>query len=61
MKKSLKMFFFNYKIIIRSILKMLTVKEITIMEIKQMKYEEQASKEEFIKGNVTLLKAIKGY
>ena len=40
---------------------MLTAKEITIMEIKQMKYEEQASKEEHIKDNITLLKAIKGY
>ena len=38
---------------------MLTVKAITIMEIKQMKYEKQASKEEHIKDDITLPKIIK--
>ena len=57
----MEFFVFNYKIVIRNIFEMLTVKEITIMEIKQMKYGEQTTKKENIKDNITLLKAIKRY
>ena len=46
---------------IRNIRKMSIVREITIMEIKQIKYGEQATKEHYIKENITLLKMIKGY
>ena len=40
---------------------MLAVKEITIVEIKQMKYGKQTTKEEYIKDNITMLKTIKEY
>ena len=44
---------------VRKIIKMLTGKEITIMEMKQLKYGEQTTKEDNIKENINFWKQLR--